>query len=240
MRFLVKIRRLPLIAFMIFVFSADGSDQGLGPSTGKYLYTEPAPSAQGGIRGTIRRPARAIVEIFASPASNPKKLFRGTITGRDQQSFSFTGLPAAQYDLFVLHNNSCLEGLALSRDNDTLTGNDKLEIKRTIEKSEMFFEEKKIHRIEGQTGHGSQARAFVQYVRYRYSVDYEGNAHNYPRRSLKLVILKDVGPGWQIVRAREFDVRFFKKGGSFSHKYSDKLNRIRVIDSVNELGNLDL
>ena len=238
--FATTIRHFSLIAFMMFALSVEVSAQGFGPSTGKYLYTEPDPSAQGGISGTIRRPARAIVEIFASPASDPEKVFRGTVIGRDRQQFSFTGLPAAKYDLCVLYKNSCLEGLTLSRDDDTLTGDDKLEIKRTIEKSEMFFEKKKIHRIEGQTGRGSEARAFVEYLRYRYSVDYEGSGHDKPRRSLKLLILKHVGPGWQIVRSREFDVRFFARGGSFSHKYRNKLNRIRVIDSAKDLGDLDL
>jgi hypothetical protein len=233
-------RYLSIVTIALFTFAADAFSQNLGASTGKYLYTKPDPSVPGGISGTILRPARPIVEIFANPPSDPAKLYRGIVSGIDRQQFHFKGLPAAKYDLFILYDKTCFEGLMLSRDDTSLTSDDRIDIRRTIEKSETFFEKKKILRIEGQTGKGSQARAIVEFLRFRQSVDYEGNAHLEPRRSLKLVILKQVGPGWQIVSSREFDVRFFKRGVSLNHRYNEKLNRIRVVDSVKDLGTLNL
>ena len=214
--------------------------QGLGPSTGKYLYTEPDPSAEGGIKGTISAPANPIVAIFASTPSDPRKLYRGAVNLMDSRRFEFTGLPAAKYDLFVLYDNTCYEGLSLSRKDSTLTSDDKKGIKKTIEKTETFFEKKNILRLEGQTGRGSEARALVEFLRLRPSVDYLGEMHRDPRRSLKLVILKHVGPGWQIVRTREFDVRFFTGGKSVVHRHNKKLSRIRVVDSVKDIGKLNL
>lgn len=233
-------RQLAMGVISSFCLAIAVHAQGLGPSTGKYLYTKPDSLAQGGISGSIGRPDRPIVEIFASPPSEPRKLYRGTVSGIDRRQFDFKGLPAAKYDLFILYDKTFYEGLTLSREDNTLTGDDKLDIKRTVEKSETFFEKKKILRLEGQTGKGSQARAMVKYLRFRRSVDYLGEGHDDPRRSLKLVILKQVGPGWQIVRSREFDVRFFKRGVSINPRHNAKLSRIRVIDSVKEVGELNL
>ena len=62
------------------------------------------------------------------------------------------------------------------------------------------------------------------------------------RRDFKLVILKDVGPGWQISRTRSlypiWDHQ--KRSTPPRHHFSEALGRVRVADGVKELGELDL
>jgi hypothetical protein len=61
------------------------------------------------------------------------------------------------------------------------------------------------------------------------------------RRTFKLVILKDVGPGWQIVRARDlYPVWTRPEFAKPAHHFSNTLSGIRVADSIKNLGELDL
>ena len=61
------------------------------------------------------------------------------------------------------------------------------------------------------------------------------------RRTFKLVMLKDVGPGWQIVRTRDlYPIWTPPAGARPSHHYSRDLSRIRVADRIKQLGPLQL
>jgi hypothetical protein len=61
------------------------------------------------------------------------------------------------------------------------------------------------------------------------------------RRTFKLIWLKDVGVGWQVVQKRDLypvtvDLRLLKP----KHHYSDLLSNIRVTDKVKNLGDIDI
>jgi hypothetical protein len=209
-------------------------------STGKYLYTKPDPSATGGIRGTIARSGKDVLGVYALPPSEPKSVYKAQLSGSMNGEFSLKGLPADRYDLVVLFKDACFEGLTLIREEDSLTSKDHQNIEKSVQKSEPFFDTKFVHRVAGTTGRANLARCFAEYLRTRKMLDINDTVYTDHRRSIRLIILKDVGPGWQFVRSREIDVRFFKPGGKMTHHYTKKLSRIRVIDTVKELGQIQL
>ena len=61
------------------------------------------------------------------------------------------------------------------------------------------------------------------------------------RRTSKLILLKDVGVGWQVERTRDLypcwvEPKFFLP----THHHTKALSRIRVADSIKDLGEIDL
>jgi hypothetical protein len=117
-----------------------------------------------------------------------------------------------------------------SRHQNTLTPTDRAKIDTTIQKSEPFFKEKIIHRLEGTTGRGNVARCICTYLR--------GEGANF-RRTFKIVMLTDVGPGWQIVRSRDL-YPLWTNQGKPTHHYNPNLGGIRVTDHVTDLGVINL
>ncbi|MEI6350929.1 MAG: hypothetical protein WCP06_07470 [Verrucomicrobiota bacterium] len=209
-----------------------------GPPERSRLYTKPDPAHTGGLKGRISTPELPIEQILATPADNPEEVYLGEITGPKSDSFQFTGLPIGKYDLLVIYDAAFYEGLQLNRDASTLTSDDLAKIETTIQKSEPYFTKKFIHRVEGLTGRSSSARCLCTYYRDKDSIE----VHNSDfRRTFKLVILKNVGPGWQIVRARDlYPVWTNPKHVLPSYHHSAALNQIRVADQVKELGTIDL
>lgn len=210
------------------------------------LYTEPDPSSSGGITGRIVQPAQPIEQILATPPDAPQLVYKGTITGEDKQSFRFDGLPMRKYDLVVIYENALFEGLQLARGDNTLTAGDREKIDASIQKSEPYYPDKIIHRLEGETGRGNHARAICTFYLESGSEllfnTYEGASRREdPRRAFKLIILKDVGPGWQIERARDLYSKWASKSTlQPKHHFRPELSRIRVADSIKDLGELHL
>jgi hypothetical protein len=201
------------------------------------LYTQPDSSSSGGIKGKIKSPMTPIEQILAIPADEPRFVYEGK---RNGTAFSFSGLPMGKYDLVVIYDNSFYEGLRLHRERDTLTAEDRKKIEASITKSEPFFNTKIIHRLEGTTGRGNLCRAICTYVREKSAVDYAGELEGF-RRTFKIVILKDVGPGWQIVRSRDlFPLSVEKVNARPRHFHSDSISGIRVSDYEKDLGMISL
>ena len=210
------------------------------------LYTKPDPANTGGLKGRIAKPELPIEQILAMPAENPEELYAGEVTGTKRDTFQFTNLPIGKYDLIVIYDSAFYEGFQLDRDASTLTPDDLKKIDASVQKSEPFFTKKIIHRVEGGTGRASGARGICTYFREKGSEllleQFEGKS-NRPdfRRTFKLVLLKDVGPGWQIVRARDlYPVWMNPKSSLPAHHFSAALNQLRVADESKELGALDL
>jgi len=209
------------------------------------LYTKPDPSASGGIRGHIRSPNSPIEQILALPSDEPRHVYEGIVTGDDRRNFVFKNLPMRKYDLIVIYRNRFYEGIRLRKGESTLTTQDREKINKTIQKSERFFDYKKIHRLEGETGRGNLARAIVTYFSAKKTITYvvassapKGREY---RRTIKLVLLKDVGPGWQITRTRDLYPKSIPpEEGKPAHKYSKALSQVRVTDHTKDLGEIDL
>ena len=212
------------------------------------LYTKPDPQASGGIKGSIGKPDLPIEQILAIPADAPEKVYKGELIDSDRRGFEFTGLPMRKYDLIVIFKNSLYEGLQLHRGESTLSSEDLKLIDAIIQKSEPFFTRKFIHRVMGETGNGNMARCICTFLRDKKSIAYMDKEQatlsksGAFRRDFKLVLLKDVGPGWQITRTRSlypiWDHQ--KRDTAPQHHFSESLARVRVADKVKDLGKLDL
>jgi hypothetical protein len=231
-------KRLTCFVLLFLTMSAWGQ----GKERGR-LYTSPDMSASGGITGRIVKPEMPIVQILAMPPDEPRFVYEGQISGANRQAFSFANLPMAKYNLFVIYENAFYEGLQLSFEPDTLTDKDRQSITKIVNESDPFFNKKTIHRIAGTTGRGNLARCIV--TQYRdgpgtVTADYEA-LKGQGRRTFKLIWLKDVGVGWQVVQKRDLypvtvDLRILKP----AHHYSDQLSNIRVTDKVKNLGDIDM
>jgi hypothetical protein len=236
MKLLMKICAGVVLLFMTLSVSAAGKEH-------SRLYTPPDMSASGGIAGKIINPAMPIVQILAMPPDEPRFVYEGQISGANRQEFTFGYLPMSKYNLFVIYENEFFEGLQLSFDPDTLTDKDRQSITKIVNESDPFFNKKTIHRIAGTTGRGNLARCVV--TQYRdgpgtVTADYEA-LKGQGRRTFKLIWLKDVGVGWQVVQKRDLypvtvDLRLLKP----KHHYSDLLSNIRVTDKVKNLGDIDI
>ena len=211
------------------------------PAERHRLYTTPDPAASGGIEGSISYPYDPIEQILAIPPDEPRFVYEGTVSGSDRRDFRFSGLPMRKYDLVVIYKDRFFEGLRLQRKENTLTPDDITKIKTSIDKCEPFFTAKIIHRLEGTTGRGNTARCICTFVREKKSSTMaEGEGSGY-RRTFKVVLLKDVGPGWQITRTRDlYPIWASPKNARPKHTYSRKLSRVRVSDRVKKLDSINL
>jgi hypothetical protein len=207
------------------------------------LYTPTDPAASGGITGTITEPAKPIVQILAMPPDEPDLVYEGQITGSNRQGFLFEQLPVAKYDLFVIYERDFYEGLELTYEPDTLTEKDRQSISYIVKASDPFFNKKVIHRVAGTTGRGNFARCVV--TQYRdgpgtVSADYK-DLVGVNRRTFKLIWLKDVGVGWQVVQKRDlYPVTVALELLTPSHHFTKVLSKIRVTDQVKNLGEIEL
>lgn len=220
--------------------TTDGQPERVG------LYTTPDPESTGGITGKIIRPTNPLEQILAIPRAAQEKAYAGEITGPNRDTFQFEGLPMGQYDLVAIYRDQVYEGIRLTRGDSSLTPDDLKKIESSLEKSEPYFPAKKSFRIEGETGRGNSASIFAMYFRDQPSSltwsshegSYERSDH---RLTWKLIHLKDVGPGWQIVRARDLYPVWVEPGSRLpQHQFRDQLSRVRVADGVRDMGDLDL
>ncbi|MDP6524437.1 MAG: hypothetical protein QGI24_07380 [Kiritimatiellia bacterium] len=202
------------------------------------LYTKPDPTSTGGMKGHIYSPKMPIQQVLAIPPDEPRIVYKGDVSGADSRTFSFTGLPMRKYDLVVIFETKFYEGLQLHREENTLTKEDLKKIDYIVQKSDPYFTKKVIHRVEGTTGRANLARCIITSLRDKGSADV---SHAKWRRTFKLIMLKDVGPGWQVVRSRDlYPVWIESRYANPPHYYSKELSRIRVTNSKKDLGEIDL
>jgi hypothetical protein len=232
----MHIPRLAVLLVILGGVSSIGLGQGDRHSPGspqgeRYrLYSEPDAASGGGIHGVVTHPGKPIEQILAIPPDEPRLVYQGSISGAKKNEFSFHGLPMRKYDLIVIYDNEFYEGLNLHREENTLTTEDRAKIDATLKRSEPFFKEKIVHRLEGTTGRSNEARCICTYLRP------EGNRF---RRTFKIVMLMDVGPGWQVVRSRDLYPLWTSQGRP-THHHSARLGSIRVTDQVKDLGTINL
>ena len=205
------------------------------------LYSSTDPSASGGIRGTVILPRLPMEQVLAIPPDEPALVYKGRVTGDKRRSFAFSGLPMRKYDLIVIYADRFYEGLRLHRAENTLTADDVAAIEDIVQRSEPFFTRKVIHRVEGRTGRGNFCRCICTFLREKSSLEQLEIEKEEHRRTFKLIVLKDVGPGWQIVRTRDLYPVYIQPGaGAPKHAYSGALQGVRVTDYVKDLGEIDL
>jgi hypothetical protein len=209
-----------------------------------HRYTAPDPSSSGGLRGRIVNPSSYIFGVYALCPNEPRWVYRAEFTSEDRKDFVFTGLPMEKYDLMVVFLDAVYEGLQLegAKEGSSLTTKDKQGIETIIRKTEPFYDQKFIFRESGIAGKGQKAQALCAFVRTKQSEDYGGVKFTDHRRSIKLIHLLNVGPGWQVASTREIYVTFVKPGtgADIRNVYRPWLGGIRVTDKIKDLGEIDL
>ena len=215
---------------------------GEGSSAARHrLYTQPDPASTGGIKAVIDGPDRPIKTVLALPPDKPDLVYEGRITDPERRGILFENLPTSKYDLVVIYSNEFYEGLQLTRGEDTLNDQDREKIKAIVNASDPFFTKKVLHRIAGITGRGNEARCLVTQYRDRAAFDQDYSALKGFRRTFKLIWLKDVGPGWQVVQKRDlYPVTVESEYMNPRHHYVGILSKIRVTDQVKDLGVIEL
>ena len=219
-----------------------GAEKGTGTVHSSALYTPPEPTATGGIAGKIGGTAGKILGVFAVPQDDWRKVYLATL--KDAGEFRFSGLPAAKYDLVVLAEKAFYEGLTLRRANraDTLTAADRQQIAQRLGKSSAFFEIKQSHRCEGRTGADGESRVLLQEVRARpVTLQSAEVRHDIQIRSLKLALLVNAGPDWDLTETWELfrqEVAATDARGVLPAVSCPKLCGLRVIDEVRQTGSI--
>jgi hypothetical protein len=205
------------------------------------LYTPPDPSATGGLHFVSPLPLEFAAAI---PESNQAHVYKGNL-GTDKKDVSFSGLPVARYDLLLMTQDHFYEGISLNRDDTSLSPDDLAAIEEIFSRSVPFMNIKRTEVVKGTPGDNGAATALVQWMRAG------GNLLNqnadlmvgHQIRSIRLAFLADVGAGWQVTATREIlrtDVFPNMTQGFLPFTYADNLNGIRVVDSVKDIGNVDL
>ena len=219
-------------------------DAHTGTKTSGRLYTAPDASDSGGLRGHIGTPKVPLLAAFAVPNSETIRCYKATIS-KDGHSFEFNNLPTAKYDLFLLFPEMFYEGMTLSRNAGVIATNDWKSIQIILNNSEPFFEIKKILRMEGVSGDAGSALAVIQELRARPVTLQDASVHaDIQIRTIKLARFENVGPAWQLLVTREVsrqEVANHERKGLLPHYHvGDKLGGIRVVDTVKDLGTLEL
>ena len=234
---------LPLCALLLLAAGLPAGNV-TGTKQSSKLYTPSDPDAPGGFHARLVACPAPVQQAFAINNGNPKLVYQGTVS-EDGKEIRFAGLPAASYDLMLVAPDCFYEGWRLERDADTLTDRDRQSIAFAINKSVPFFDTKKIHRCEGQSGRNGKARCVLQEMRTKPVTLQDGSVRtDIQVRSLKLACLEDVGAvGWQVERTREIvrmEVGPRDLKGLLPHCYLPVLGGIRVVDTAKDLGELNL
>lgn len=208
------------------------------------LYTQPDPTATGGIRGKVGHPDQPIEGAFAVAQFEPARVYAGRV-GADGRSFEFTGLPTGKYDLMLLYGSFFIEGFRLCREANSLNEADLKAIKATVDRSVPFFDTKIIHRVEGVTGHAGKSMAVQQDMRTRpVTLQSAEVRDDIQIRSMKIATFEDVGTaGWHLTNTREIvrqEVGGGQHKGPIDHRNAPEIGNIRVVDSIKDLGTLEL
>ena len=205
------------------------------------LYTSPAPEATGGMHVVSPIPLEMAIAISES---NQEHVYRAVL-GPDKMDITFSNLPVSKYDLVLITKDYFYEGISLNRDENSLTDTDRAAIEEIFSRSVPFLNVKRTEAVKGTPGDDGHATALVQWMRVG------GNLLNqnadlltgHEIRSLRLAFLSDVGPGWQVTATRELlrtDVFPDMLKGFIPVLYSDDLNGIRVVDTVKNVGTVNL
>ena len=217
---------------------------GGGPFTGteqsSRLYTQPDPSAGGGLRLRLAAGGRP-AGVFALLQTDANRCYPARAVNGE---WVVQGLPVGKYDLVIVFDDRFYDGLQLTRATNSLTAADLASIADIVSNSVPFFDTKKIHRAEGVGGKGGTCAIVLQEVRTRtLTLQSAEERSDLQIRSLKLGFLEEVNVGWQLVNTREImriEVGGPMPKGVIPNRYVRQLGNIRVTDTVKDLGEIRL
>ena len=198
------------------------------------IYTAPNPAAPGGIRGSVN-----VVLTHAIAVEHDRtRVYRGTLGGG--KAFSFAGLPVGKYDLvLVTADGGVYEGLALGDEKRDLPAGSLENLKKRVSAQDAFYNRTLIQRIGFD---GDNALVFVERVRDKEILKQSAEKLNATLRRLEIMELAQASDDWQVTTTRHLYREEQPPGGInfLRHGYARELGNVRVIDSVKDLGSLQL
>ena len=228
------------------------------------LYTE-TPKEKGGITGKLQMVSDVIGIMAVSRERQKFAMSTALLEGgkRDETkyrfsvyfatyekdlSFSFSGMAAGTYDLFVMTGSAYYNGIQLFRRNNVLTTKNIEVITAKIKETNPYFNEKHLARIGADPGKPLVARAVLQEVRSLPITLQDASVHpELQTRSIKLAVLEDVtltgNEAWMVTEMREIvrqEVGPPDTKGAIPEYYCKALSGITVIDEVEDIGTINI
>ena len=199
------------------------------------IYTNPDPSAAGGIEGATAIPLTHALAIERDRV----RVYRGDLTDGGKV-FQFIHLPVGKYDLVLVAGGAVFEGLALGDPPDTLEAVPAQNLRTRIGAADSFFNRFAIHRI-GLSG--DQALAFVERLRDRLTLKQSGEKLDADLRRFEIIELAKASDDWQMTTSRHIyrEEQPLQAGTPFlKHFFVSAIGNLRVVDTVKQLGTLTL
>lgn len=215
------------------------------------IYTAPDASATGGIEGKVEGVELGMCIAIESPtiAADPERIrvYRAVpdIGGDDKKvvsTFKFTGLPTGKYDLVLIDRyRQMWEGILLGEDSSSkFTPTQQKNLTTRINVADTYWNQRVIHRIGVD---GERVLVFVERLRVGLILKQSGEKFGGYQRRLEIVELHQAADDWQMARTRHF-YRLGEPAETTTPFLKDihvaALGGIRVVDSVKQLGALDL
>ena len=200
------------------------------------IYTAPDSASPGGIEG------KTLLSLTHALAVERDRLhvYRGELADGGR-AFRFSHLPVGKYDLVLVSgSNVVFEGLTLG---SPLVNPDPVSaqnLEKRIAVADSFFNRCAVCR----TGiAGDQALAFVERIRDSLTLQQSGEKLNANLRRLEIIELVRAADDWQMSTARHIyreEIPLGSTPGFLQHFFVSTIGNIRVVDSVKQLGTLNL
>lgn len=215
------------------------------------IYTAPDATAAGGIEGKVEGVELGMCIAIESPplAADPERIrvYRAVpeIGGDDKKTvstFKFNGLPTGKYDLVLIDRTRHMwEGILLGEDSSSkFTSAQQKNLTTRINVADTYWNQRVIHRIGVD---GERALVLVERLRVGLILKQSGEKFGGHQRRLEIVELHQAADDWQMVRTRHF-YRLGEPAETMTPFLKDihvpALGGIRVVNSVKQLGALDL
>jgi hypothetical protein len=215
------------------------------------IYTGPEAGATGGIEGKVEGIELGMCIAIESPAiaADPEKIrvYRAVpaVEEKDKRAvstFKFTGLPTGKYDLVLIDRTRHMwEGILLGEDTSSgFSPTQQKNLAARINVADTYWNQRIIHHIGVD---GERALLLVERLRVGLILKQSGEKFAGHQRRLEVVELHQAADDWQLVRTRHF-YRLGEPAGAATPFLKDirlaALSGIRVVDSVKQLGALDL
>jgi hypothetical protein len=202
----------------------------------KNFYTHPKPDAKGGISAAVDRPLTHAIALERDRTSS----FKGALSENGTR-FVFNGLPTGKYDLIlVTQDGFVLEGLLLGTGGEAVTGQGRRNFEERIEKADGFFTKYKLHRF-GLVEDGSKILALIERMRDKESLE-DASGKKGPIRRFEIAEFDKAVDTWSFLRNRHLYREEDAPGRTafFESHFVPSLGGVRVIDSIKDLGTLNL
>ena len=192
--------------------------------------------------GIVGQADTELTHALAIAVSDRQKLYKGTLTDGNK-GFRLEHLPVGKYDVILFGANATVaEGVSSgSTDEKKLPAPSAKNLDLRISKQEAFFNKYKTHRVGIE---GERAIAFVERLRDKGDIlKQSGEKLNYDLRRFEVIEMEQAKDDWQVAVARLLFREQEPIGARrhwFRHGYVPTLGNIRVVDSIKDVGKIEM